>query len=157
MSFETEAENRRRSREARESSAESREGKEGEVNKELQAAAAMERADIMIREVKSSKKQMQNIIRHVQEVQMAIRKLRAQLQLAQNDDDDSSVKQDKKQIDELMSKIRDYVEELENMREDLVREQMEELKDSMGVGVTIENLKEKAEVMVDDMIRQIKE
>ena len=157
MSFESEQSNIRRSREARESSVESRESKEGEADPELKAAAAMERADVMIREVKSSKKQMQNIIRHIQEVQTAIRKLRAQLQLAQNDEDDTSVKQDKKQVNELMLKIRGYVEELENMREDLIREQMEELENDMAIGASMEELKKKAEDMVDDMIRKVKE
>ena len=157
MSFESEQSNIRRSREARESSVESRESKEGEADPELKAAAAMERADVMIREVKSSKKQMQNIIRHIQEVQTAIRKLRAQLQLAQNDEDDTSVKQDKKQVNELMIKIRGYVEELENMREDLIREQMEELENDMAIGASMEELKKKAEDMVDDMIRKVKE
>ena len=55
MSFESEQENRRRlSRESRESSAEFRENKEGEVDEELQKAAAMERADLVIKEVNLS-------------------------------------------------------------------------------------------------------
>lgn len=156
MSFETEQSNIRRSREGRESNAEQRENKEGEVNKELQAAAAMERADVMIREVKSSKKQMQNIVRHIQEVQTAIRNLRAQLQLVQNDEDDASVVQDKKKIEDLRLKIKGYVEELEKMRGDLVREQMEELQNGIGVGMTTEQLQKKAEGMVEELIAMAK-
>jgi hypothetical protein len=150
MNFETEKSNSRES-------VESRENKEGEVDKELQAAAAMERADVMIREVKSSKKQMQNIVRHMQEVQNAIRKLRTQLQLAQNDEDDASVKGDKKIVEDLKLKIKDYVGELESMRDDLVREQMEELKNGIGVGMSTGELQKKAEGLVDDMIKQVKE
>jgi len=152
MSFESEQNNLRRSRESQESNAEQRENKEGEVNKELQAAAAMERADVMIREVKSSKKQMQNIVRHIQEVQKAIRQLRTQLQLAQTDDDVTSVKQDKKMVEDLKIKISGYLGELESMRGDLIREQMEELKNGIGVGMTTEQLQKKAEEMVQHLI-----
>ncbi|HBU07436.1 MAG TPA: hypothetical protein DEB09_05130 [Candidatus Magasanikbacteria bacterium] len=156
MSFESEQNNLRRSREGRESSAEQRENKEGEANKELQAAVAMERADVMIREVKNSQKQMQNIVRHMQEVQTAIRQLRAQLQLAQTDDDVSSLKQDKKKVEELKKKIGGYLEELEKMRGELVREQMEELKNGIGVGMTSAQLQKKAEEMVQQLIDSVK-
>ncbi|MFZ2189396.1 MAG: hypothetical protein WA057_03335 [Candidatus Magasanikiibacteriota bacterium] len=157
MSFESEKSDVRRSRESREYGAERKESREGEVNKELQAAAAMERADVMIREVKSSKKQMQNIVRHMQEVQTAIRQLRAQLQLAQTDDDVSSLKQDRKKVEELKKKIGGYIEELEKMRGDLIREQMEELKNGIGVGMTSAQLQKKAEEMVEDLINSVKE
>jgi len=159
MSFESQQENEigRRSREARESGVEQKESKEGEIDPELKAAAAMERADIMIREVKSSKKQMQNIVRHMQEVKTAIRKLRAQLQLVQNDEDETSIKGDKKQVKELKLKIKDYVGELESMRDDLIREQMQELKDTVGVGISTGELQTKAEEIIDDMIRQVKQ
>ena len=152
MSFESEQENRRRlSRESRESSAEFRENKEGEVDEELQKAAAMERADLVIKEVKSSQKQMQNIARNMQEVQKAIRQLRAQLQLAQNNDDPVSVVQDKKRIEELKNKIAENISELENMREDLIREQLDELQ-KQNLGLSELELKNKAEELVEELI-----
>ena len=52
---------KRRSQEASEVGYES---KEGEVDEEVKKAAAMERADYLVKEVKQSKKQMQNILLH---------------------------------------------------------------------------------------------
>jgi len=68
-----------RSDHERERTRESRETKEGEKDPELQAAARLERAEYLVKEVKSSKKQMQNILRHVQEVKTLIQQLRTQL------------------------------------------------------------------------------
>jgi len=155
MSLETEQENRRRRGvESREFGVESKENKE---NEELKAAAAMERADTIIREAKNSKKQMQNIVVHMQTVISAIRQLRAQLQLVQSDDDDSSVKQDKKKIAELTKKLEDYGDELIKMKADLIREQMEELKNDIGEGGSVEELQKRAEELVDELIKQVKQ
>ncbi len=167
MSLETQqAEFGRHSREAAEAAAENRESKEGEVDNELKAGAAMERADIIVKEVRQGKKQMQNIVLHMQSVLLAIRQLRQQLQLAQNDDVDS-VKQDKKRVEELKKKIRDYGDELEKMRGDLIREQVKELsrserdpavagKNGVGVGLSSAEMQQKAEEMVEEMIKQVK-
>lgn len=157
MSLETEQEFRRKSREAQERAVEAREAKEGEVNEELKAAAAMERADYLVKEVKSSKQQMQNIVLNMQQVQNAIRQLRAQLQLAEDSDDPESVKQDKKKIAELKKKIVEHADELEKMRGDLVHEQIEELKNGVGAGMATEDLRAKAEAMVEEMIQEIKD
>lgn len=156
MSFESQKENdlRLRSREAVEAK-EVREGRENDA--ELKRASSLEKADIIVKEVKSSKKQMQNIVLHMQQVTVAIRQLRVQLQLAQTDDDVSSVKQDSKRIEDLRVKIKDYVGELEKMSEDLVREQMEELKDGIGVGLSAGELRKRAEEMVEKMIVEIKQ
>ena len=86
----------------------------------------------------------------------AIRQLRSQLQLAQTDDDVSSVKQDRKKIAELKKKIQDYGVELEKMKGDLIREQMEELKNGVGVGLSSADLQAKAEAMVEKMIGEVK-
>lgn len=155
MTYETEEQFKKRSREA-EVVRESREAKEGEIDEELKTAAAMERADYLVKEVKQSKKQMQNILLHMQQVTKAIRELRQQLQLA-GDGDATSVEQDKERIEELKKKIKEYQEEIVAMRGDLVREQMEELKEGVGVGVTAEELKKRAEGMVDKMIKEIVE
>jgi len=156
MSFESGQENQRRlSREGRESSAELRESKEGEPDEELKKAAAMERADFVIKEVKTSQKQMQNIARHMQEVEQTIRQLRQQLQLAQSNTDPISVVQDKKRIEELKKKISEYVNELENMREDLILEQIEDLRNGSDGALSEEELRKKAMDMIEDMIKQI--
>ncbi|KKQ26955.1 MAG: hypothetical protein US42_C0018G0029 [Candidatus Magasanikbacteria bacterium GW2011_GWC2_37_14] len=155
MTLETEQANlRRRGVESREFGVENKESKE---NEELKAAAAMERADTIIREAKNSKKQMQNIVVHMQTVISAIRQLRTQLQLVQKDDDDSSVKQDKKKIAELTKKLEDYGDELIKMKADLIREQMEELKNDIGEGGSLEELQKKAEALVEELIKQVKQ
>ena len=156
MSIETEKSNealRRRSLEAQEVGYES---KEGEVDEEVKKAAALERADYLVKEVKSSKQQIQNIVLHMQQVVNSIRQLRAQLQLADNVDDPSSVAQDKKKVEELKSKIGEYSNELEKMKGDLIREQVEELKQD-NVEMTPDQLQTKAEDMVNKMIADIKE
>ncbi len=155
MSIETEKNLFRRTQESRESGVENRENQE--IDPELAKAATMERADLLVKEVKQSKQQMQNIILHMQTVLSAIRQLRQQLQLAQTDDDISSVKQDKKQIEILKKKIQEYGDELEKMRKDLVREQMEELKNGVGVGLSSAELQVKAEEMVELLIKQVKQ
>ncbi|MBT4120426.1 MAG: hypothetical protein HOA57_01615 [Candidatus Magasanikbacteria bacterium] len=140
-----------------EKSHESRESKESEVDAELKSASAMEKADFLVKEVKSSKKQMQNIVLHMQEVTQAIRNLRAQLQLVQDDDDPTSIRQDKKKVEELKLKIKDYVVEVEKMREDLIREEMAELEKGVAINMSEEDLRTKAEESIEKMIKSIKE
>ncbi len=141
----------------REKNYESRESKEGEISEELKRATAMEKADYLVKEVKSSKKQMQNIVIHMQQVTQAIRQLRAQLQLVEDSDDPSSIIQDKKKVEDLKNKIKSYGDELEKMRGDLVREEMAELKKGVGINMSEEDLRVKAEESVEKMIREIKE
>ena len=132
------------------------EQKEGQEDAELKRAASMERADYLVKEVKQSKKQMQNIVMHMQTVISAIRQLRQQLQLAETVDEASSIRQDKKQIEILKEKIKAYGDELEKMRGDLIREQLEELKNGIGVGLSATELQSRAEQMVDKMIEEVK-
>lgn len=155
MPFESEQEQkRRRSLEGREAGLEEKENKENDA--ELKKAAGLERADVIVKEIKQSQKQMQSIIVHMQTVLAAIRRLRRQLQLAESSVDPSSIKQDKKQVEELKKKIKEYGDELEKMRGDLIREQMEELSRGVEVGMTAEGLREKAEEMVDKMIAMVR-
>ncbi|MFH1286263.1 MAG: hypothetical protein ABII02_00745 [Candidatus Magasanikbacteria bacterium] len=150
--METEKEILKRSQEAEPT----RESKEAEADPEIESAATMERADYLVKEVKQSKQQMQNILVHMQQVTQAIRQLRAQLQLADGGDP-SSVAQDKHRIEELKKKISEHKDELIKMRDDLVREQVEELRDGVGVGMSSDELQKKAEQMVDEMIHEIEE
>lgn len=129
------------------------ETKEAEINPELQAAASMERADYLVKEVKQSKKQMQNIVLHMQQVKQAIKQIRAQLQL-QASADPTSLEQDQKQVEKLQEQIKQYQDELIKMKDDLIREQIEELKNSAGVTLSADQLKQKAEIMVNDLISQ---
>lgn len=142
----------RRSQEAREV----KENKEGADEQELEIAAALERADLIFKEVKQSKQQIQNIILHLQTVVAAIRQLRRQLQLAEGNDDPASVARDKKRIAELKKKINAYGDELKKMRGDLIREQQEELRNGIGIGLSSAELEEKAVEMVEKMIVEVK-
>lgn len=154
MSFESEQAQRRRTLEGREASAENKENQEDDA--ELKKAASLERADIIVKEVRQNQKQMQNIIMHMQTVLIAIRQLRQQLQLVEGDDDPASIKQDKSRIAEIKKKIKDYGDELQKMRGDLIREQVEELKNGADVGLSLAELEKRAEEMVERMIEEVK-
>ncbi len=113
--------------ETQERSTESRENKEdNKLDKELKAAAAMERADFLTREVKNSQQQMKNITIHMQQVIAAIKKLRAELDLPSSNDI-SSIEEDTHRIAKLKAQIQDYRTELEAMRGDLIIEETQEL------------------------------
>lgn len=109
----------------REPKAESRESKEdSQFDRELKAAAAMERADFLSREVKTNQKQVQNIMIHLQQVLAAIKTLRAQLDLPISDEA-SSVEEDTRRVMNLKKMISEYCAELESLRPELIREQTE--------------------------------
>jgi hypothetical protein len=152
MPIETEEQFRRRGREL-ERTRESRESREAESDEELKAGAAMERADFLVKEVKQSKQQMQNIVLHMQQVTDAIRKLRQELALADSGGP-ASVARDKKRIDALKEKIKAYRREILDMREDLIREQAEELKKS-GFTENANVLRGEAERLVEELMNQI--
>ena len=154
MSIETEKGLREKSLE-NERKFESREGGEGEKDPELQAAASMERADYLVKEVKNNKQQMQNILIHIGQVTQAIRQLRQQLHLSDDGDHSSSVKQDHDRVEELKEQIRGYQDELLKMRGDLIREEMEQLKEGVGVGMGVWELEKLAEKNVDAMIGEV--
>jgi hypothetical protein len=109
----------------KEKNKERREEKEGEVSEELKAAATRERAEYLIKEVKSTTKQVQNLVLHIQHVVAAIGALKTQLQLT-IEDDPSSVTQDKKMVDALKRKITKHKKELMEMKGDLVEVLMKE-------------------------------
>lgn len=105
----------------------SAETKEVKLSPEAAAAAQMERADQLVKEVKSSKNQMANIVMHMGQVQKAIKQIRQQLQLAASDDPASSVEHDQEVVDKLKKQIEDHKEELLNMKDDLIRTQTQEV------------------------------
>lgn len=149
---------RRRSIEAQERAREQREKKEGEVDAELKIAAAKERADYLIKEVKTSKQQMQNIFYNIKQVMAAVQALRAQLQLTTNNNDDSipSIKKDQKTVDDLKKKISLYQNEIIKMKDDLIREEMNSLKNGIGTGLSSAELQQMAEKNVDLMLEALK-
>jgi hypothetical protein len=138
----------------RERPRESREVKEVEVDPELAKAATMERAEYLVKEVKSSKQQMQNIVQNISQVKKLIKQLRAQLALA-DDDDISSVTRDEDAIRKLRTSIAEHAGELEMMREDLVRFTISDLAKS-APEATVDTLEREARRRVDEMLGEIK-
>ena len=138
--------------------AEKKESKEAEKDPELLAAASMERADLLVREVKTSKKQMQNIAVNIANVKKTIQQLRAQLQLAiqEEEEDPASIKQDKKALEELQKKIAYHYDELIKMRDELIRENVKDLQQKMPY-LSFEELHAKAEGMVDSLLESVKD
>lgn len=151
-----ESEQYRTSRESREYTHESKEKKEGEKDKELLAAAALERADFLIGEVKSSKKQMQNIMVHMQQVLAAIKALREQLQISNDGADDSSVVRDKKRVDELKDKIGEYKDELLKMKDELIAGYVKELQTTEPT-LNSTQMQQKAEDLVANIMHEIEQ
>ena len=129
--------------------------KEKEMTPEAKAAATMERAEVLVKEVKSGKQQIQNIMMNMTQVMQAIKALRQQLQLAiTNDESISSVEQDKKAIEKLKQKIAGHTEEILKMKEELITAQATQLSQEHG-GEMTEDLKNRAREMVENIISQI--
>lgn len=135
----------------REQSKESQENREGfEMDAQAEAAAAMERADLIVKDVKSTKNQMKNIVMNMHAVKQQIKQLRQLLQLTDTDDG-TSLEQDQKRVNELKKTIAGYTSELVSMRDDLIREQTEELMTQGATGDVIEQ----ATALVDRMIADV--
>ncbi len=159
MSFEQEQENLlRKSREAAaERARESRESKEGgEMDEAARAAAAMERADYLVKEVKGGKRQIQNIVIHMQSVLQAIQALKKQLDIEDNGEA-SSVEQDKRHIEKLKSKIAEHKDELIKMKDELIKAQVEQIREGDGGTMTDDELRKKAEALVERIMGEIEE
>lgn len=131
----------------------SRETKEKEADKELQAAAAMERADYLVREVQTNQNKMKNILIHIQQVKQLIQQLQAQLNISSNDNP-ASVVQDEKQAAALKKRIDECRSELLAMEHDLVREKMAELKAEFP-HAALSEIEEQAKKYVEKMMKSV--
>lgn len=138
----------------RERSYESKESKEGEIDPELKAAAAMERADYLVGEVQNSKKQIQNIVVHMSQVLATLKQLRQQLQISESDTEESSVGQDKKRVEDLKKKIVEHKDELLKMKDELIEGQIAELSKTDS-SASAEVLRAKAEEMVQNVLNEL--
>ncbi len=139
--FETQSREREQSREAREGF---------EMDSQAEAAAAMERADVIVKDVKSTKQQMKNIVMNMHAVKQQITQLRQLLQLADSDDA-SSLESDKKRVDELKENIAGFQTALVSMRDDLIQEQKEALVTQGFSG----DVQTEAERVIDIMIADV--
>ncbi len=106
------------------------ETKEGKEKAELKKAAARERAEIVSKEVKNTKQQIQNITANMQQVIKAVAAIRAQLKLAeQHEDNIPSVRSDKKRVEELNVKLMDLGSQLDGLKSALLEEEKKRLHD----------------------------
>lgn len=104
-----------------------KEKKEAEVSAEDRVAASKERADYLVKEVKNSQQQMQNILLHMAEVKKIIKQIRDELQLAHAPGTDNSLREDDLRIKKLQQRIATYQEEILKMRDDLIRAEIDEI------------------------------
>ena len=112
----------RHAAEGREANFESKEKKEEAEDKK---AAARERVEVVSKEVKNTKQQIQHIMANMQQVIAAVRAIRAQLQLAQDDEDEEipSVKRDQKRVAGLQVKLMDLNSQLGDLKIALLTEE----------------------------------
>jgi len=143
------------SRGEREKSPEARENAREMEKPEAKAAAARERAEYISKEVKQTRGQIKNIMMNMQIVMKAIRDLRAQLDLVVDGSDPESVEQDRSRVDKLKKQVADHLSELERMRDDLVREELERMRSEGQVG-DIGDLTAAAVARVDGFIAELK-
>ena len=156
MSIESQEAQLRKSREAAtERARESREVKEGgEMDEAAKAAATMERADYLVKEVKGGKQQIQNIMIHMQSVLQALTALRKQLEI-EDSGDASSVEQDKAHAEKLKAKISEHKDELLKMRDELIIAQVEQIREGEGSTLGDVELRHRAEEIVKKLMNQI--
>jgi len=114
-------------------------------------AAVMERADYLVKEVKSSTQQIQNIMIHMQQVQSAIAALRTQLNINSTNSGTSSIDRDSQMVDRIRAKINMYTKEITAMREDMIHALVNTQDKNQEIPLT----RAQAEAIVDKMIAEM--
>ena len=150
-SFETNEGMRRKGSEFRESSFENKESKEKEEDKQMEAKEKME---LTIGEVKNTKQRMKNIMVNMQQVLQAVRKIRQQLGLNNNDDDIPAVKSDQKTLDELKIKLDGLVDQMDDLKLAFKSEEIMRLR-QIDPNMSKEELEKRANEAVDKMLREL--
>jgi len=102
--------------------------KEGQENQELKKMGAMERAEKTSREVKSTQKQMQNIMANMQQVVKAVQSIRQQLDLTEPDENIPSVARDQKNLQALQKKLANLTGQLGDLKQALLQEEYNDIK-----------------------------
>ena len=151
--LENESEVRRKNlAEGREIGAESKEKKEEEAEKRM---GAMERAEKVSHEVKSTKKQMQNIVANMQQVVKAVQAIRVQLGLGTNGSQSiPSVQQDQKALEDLKKKLSKLTGQLSDLRTALVHEEGEEMRKAHG-DCGEEQINAEAERLAEELLKKL--
>jgi uncharacterized protein (UPF0335 family) len=129
------------------------EQKEKAPDEKEKKAAAMERVEKVSKEVQNTQKQMKNIMANMQNVVKAVRAIRAQLQLADNDDI-PSVKKDEERLDLLKKRLDSLYAELGDLKYALEAEEEKELV-RLSPELPEEERKEQAKNKVQQYLRSL--
>ncbi|OGH69135.1 MAG: hypothetical protein A2754_02535 [Candidatus Magasanikbacteria bacterium RIFCSPHIGHO2_01_FULL_47_8] len=140
---------RRRSLESAELNAEAKEKKEDEEAKKM---AARERVEVVSREVKNTKQQIQNIIANMQQVVAAVAAIRVQLKL--QDAAIPSVAADEKSLVKLQKKLTSLTSEIEDLRKALLLEERRAVAEDHE-DWTAEAIVEEAEKRVVEVLKKL--
>lgn len=128
--------------------------KEREIDPELAKASVMERTDVLVKEVKTNKTQLKNIALHMQQVLAAIQVIRRELELQDMQEDPASVQYDKEKMAQLRQQIADYIHDIEDMKDEVVRGMIEEMKQQQ-YPAPHEELQRIAEMRYEKMMREL--
>lgn len=124
-----ESERRKKSNEGRESREGGAEKKAEEAEKKM---AARERVEAVGKEVKNTKQQIQNIVANMAQVVKAVAAIRAQLQIAQSDDNIPSVQRDKKALEGLRKRLDNLFGEIKDLKGALLAEEKKSIQQETG-------------------------
>ncbi len=105
------------------------EAKEKQVEEAEKKMAAKERVEMVGREVKSTKQQIQNITANMTQVLKAVAAIRAQLTIPHSDDTVPSVARDKKNLEELRKKLDGLMGEIVDLKGALLGEEAKSVKE----------------------------
>ncbi len=89
----------------------------------------------------------------MQQVLLALKALREQLQISAAGAEDNSIVQDKKRVEELKKKITEYKDELLKMKDELIAAQMQDLQ-KIDASMSDETLRTRAEKMVAEIMQE---
>lgn len=116
---------------------------DGEMTEEVKMAAARERAEYLVKEVKQGNQQIQNIMVHMQQVLVTLAQLRADLELKTVVVDPASIVEDRKRVERLTQKITEYQHELSTMSDEIrsmLKREEEKRRDRKTTQKQVENL-----------------
>ncbi len=145
-----EKEHRRNYAEGRELNTEAKEKQVEEAEKKM---AAKERLEATSKEIKSTKNQIQNIVANMQQVVKAVAAIRAQLQIAQNNDI-PSVQRDQKTLAGLQKKLAGLFGEIKDLRVALVAEERKAVQ-AEAPDLPADGIKREAERRVAAILKQL--
>jgi DNA repair exonuclease SbcCD ATPase subunit len=148
MSLEKESRLKINHSEGRERSLESKDKQTEELEKKM---GARERVEKMSHEVKSTQKQMQNIVTNMQQVMGAVAAIRKQLQLDEADTNIPSVHQDQKTVQLLQKKLANLNDRLQDLRLVLLQEEKEQIREAKSF-LSEEELQTAALKRVEDIL-----